>query len=190
MPIKDFDIEVHRAIDVDGLAALSEPEAEAASDEGYLRGNNRYEDHRGWNWEDVRAALKVEASIVEQLGCAEDAAAAEAAFEQERNLDGEGPAGLWGLDVGVASAVIALSALGATPFISCNAGSFGGAHPASQPYVAFYLADASPHLLLDLGARAGVGLDAEDGVLRLYARSVLDLLQFARLAEMHLGQSA
>lgn len=181
---------MHRAVDADVLDSLSELEADVASDEGYLRGNSRYEDHRGWGWEDLRAALTVEVSIVERFGRAEDAAAAEAAFEEERNLEGEGPEALWGLDVGVASAVIALSALGAMPFISCNAGSFGGAHPASQPYVAFYLADASPRLLLELATGAGVGLDAENGVLRLYARTVLDLLLFARIAEARLGNGA
>lgn len=178
-----FNIEVHRAFDAAGLDDLSDVEADAASDDGYLRGNSRYEDHRGWTWRDLRAALDIETSIVERLAGAEDPAAAEAAFEAGRDPEEEGAKSLWGLDVGVASAVIALSALGATPFISCNAGSFGGAHPAGRPYVAFYLGTASPVLLLALAEGAGVGLEVEDGVVRLYARTVLDLLRFARLVE-------
>lgn len=174
---------MRREIDAGGLDALSEVDADTAGDDGYLRGNSRYEDHRGWSWEDVRASLTVETEIIDRLATAEDSAVAEAAFEAQRDLDGEGAEALWGLDVGVASAVIALSALGATPFISCNAGSFGGTHPASMPYVAFYLATASPDLLLALADEADVGLEIADGVLRLYARTVLDLLQFARLAE-------
>jgi hypothetical protein len=87
------------------------------------------------------------------------------------------------LDVGVASAVIALSALGATPFISCNAGSFGGVHPAGRPYVAFFVGAASPDILVELAEAAGVGLEVEDGVVRLYARTVLDLIKFADLAQ-------
>lgn len=174
---------MRRAIDGDRLEVLSEAEADAASDDGFLRGNSRYEEHRGWGWADVRAALKVEAAIIEQIARAEDASTAEATFEEQRDLEGEGAAALWGLDVGVASAVIALSSLGAAPFISCNAGSFGGTHPASKPYVAFYLGAASPHLLLALAEVADVGLEVVDGVLCLYARTVLDLLQFARLAE-------
>lgn len=133
----------------------------------------------------MRAALNAEAVIVEQLAVADDSAVAEAAFEEQRDPEGEGPESLWGLDVGVASAVIALSALGATPFISCNAGSFGGVHPASRPYVAFYIASASPDLLLALAEGAGLGLEVQDGVLCLYARTILDLMQFARLAEEH-----
>jgi hypothetical protein len=178
---------VHRTIDPEGLDALSDMEADVASDEGYLRGNGRYEDHRGWRWEDVRAALSVEAALVERLAGADDAAAAEELFEAWRDLEGEGAQALWGLDVGVASAVIALSALGATPFISCNAGSFGGTHPASKPYVAFYLAAASPDVLLRLAEIAGAGLEIADGVLCLYARTVLDIMQFARVAEAWRG---
>lgn len=183
LPIKVFDIEVRRAIDPQGLDGLSDVEADVAGDDGYLRGNGRYEDHRGWRWEDVRATLDVEAAIVERLAGSDDSAAAEATFEAQRDLEGEGAEALWGLDVGIASAVIALSALGALPFISCNAGSFGGTHPASKPYVAFYLAAASPDLLLTLAEMTDAGLEVVDGVLCLYGRSVLDLLQFARLAE-------
>lgn len=162
------------------LQSLPDAEADAAGDDGYLRGNSRYEDHRGWTVRDVAAALAVETRVVESLANAADCGDAEAAFEAERDPEADGPDGLWGLDVGVASAVIALSALGATPFISCNAGFFGGAHPASRPYVAFYLANADPTLLKKVAEEADVGLETEDGVLRLYARSVFDLLEFAR----------
>ncbi|KRC43581.1 hypothetical protein ASE17_20520 [Phenylobacterium sp. Root77] len=157
--------------------------ADAAGDEGYLRGNSRYADHRGWLWDDVRDALKVEAAVVDQIAAVPVSAEAEAAFEAQRDLDSEGAEALWGLDVGVASAVIALSALRAMPFISCNAGSFGGVHAASRPYVAFYIAEASPDLLLALAERAGVGLEVQDGVLCLYGRTILDLMQFASVAE-------
>lgn len=67
LPIKVFNIDLHRAFDSAGLGDLSDVEADAASDDGYLRGNSRYEDHRGWTWQDVRAALDVETSIVERL---------------------------------------------------------------------------------------------------------------------------
>lgn len=184
LPIKLFDIEVRRVVARDALDDLTTEVADAAGDEGYLRGNSRYADHRGWLWADVRDALKVEAAVVDQIAAAVPVSAeAEAAFEAQRDLDSEGAEALWGLDVGVASAVIALSALGAVPFISCNAGSFGGVHAASRPYVAFYIAKASADLLVALAESAGVGLEVQDGVLCLYGRTILDLMQFARLAE-------
>lgn len=169
------------------LEGLSDAEADAAGDEGYLRGNSRYEDHRGWAWSDVREALRVEAPLVAQIASAADSASAEAAFDAGRDPEIEGAEVLWGFDVGVAAAVIALSALGATPFISCNAATFGGPHPAVRPYVAFYIAGADPLVLIDLAKAADVGLEAEDGVACLYARSVLDLLKFARLAEQRVA---
>lgn len=183
LPIKVFEIEVRQTLDVQGLDALTDAEADAAGDEGFLRGNGRYEDHRGWTWRDVRAALEVEGPLLAQLAETDDSAATEAAFEAARDPEDEGAAVLWGLDIGVASAVIALSAMGAMPFISCNAGSFGGIHAASRPYIALYLAAAAPEAILALARRAGVGLEVEDGVVRLYARSALDLLQFACFAE-------
>ncbi|MDP3175384.1 MAG: hypothetical protein Q8M88_13205, partial [Phenylobacterium sp.] len=64
LTIKVFEIEVQRVIDEDALELISEVEADAASDEGYLRGNSRYDDHRGWTWNDVRAVLRVETPLV------------------------------------------------------------------------------------------------------------------------------
>lgn len=185
LPIKLFDIEVRRVVVGDGLDDLPTEIADAAGDEGHLRGNSRYADHRGWLWNDVREALKVEAAVIEQIAAAPVSAEAEAAFEAQRDLDSEGAEALWGLDVGVASAVIALSALGAVPFISCNAGSFGGVHAARRPYVAFYIGQASADLLEAFAESAGVGLEVQNGVLCLYGRTILDLMQFARLAEAY-----
>jgi len=171
-------------LDPKELEALSDMEADAAGDDGYLHGNSRYEDHRGWTWRDVRSALVREIAVVAQVAEAADSAAAESAFEAERDPEDEGPDVLWGLDIGVASAVITLSALGAIPFISCNAGSFGGPHPAARPYVAFFIASASPDTLLGLARAADVGLEADNGIVLLYARSVVDLIRFAELAEL------
>jgi hypothetical protein len=183
LPLKCFDITVRQVLAAADLEGLSDAEADAAGDEGYLRGNSRYEDHRGWAWSDVRDALKVEAPLVAQIASATDSAAAESAFDAARDPEIEGAEVLWGLDIGVAAAVITLSALGATPFISCNASTFGGPHPAARPYVAFYISGADPVALIDLAKAADVGLEAEDGVACLYARCVLDLLRFAELAE-------
>lgn len=183
MPIKVFDIDIHQAFDLVVADQLSELEADIASDEGYLRGNSRYQDLRGITWLDVPAVVDVEANLIELFSSADDPSAAEDAFETRRFQDGEGgPTLLYNFDVGVASAVIALAAMGATPFISCNAGSFGGSHPAARPYIAFYLGAASRSVLLVLAKGAGVGLETEDGLGRLCARDIRDLVNFARLA--------
>ena len=180
-PVRTFDLEIRRTITAEALDVLTDAEADAADDEGYLGGNRLYQDLRGWSWDEVREMLEVEAELIQELASAADPAQAESEYYESRDLDDESARGLYGLDVGVAAAAAALSALGATPFISCNAGSFGGTHAAQFPYVGFYLSHASLTTLLDLAARADVGLDAQDGAARLYARSILDLQKFARL---------
>ncbi len=50
----------------------------------------------------------------------------------------ESDEGLFGLDIGVASAVIALSAARCIPCSSCNGGAYGGSHQERHPVIAFY----------------------------------------------------
>jgi hypothetical protein len=180
--IRTFDVEIRRELDVSALDALSDAEAEAADEEAYLGGNCLYQDLRGWSWPEVGQALDYETALVERITNAPNPAAAEARFEDERDLEDDSIEGLYGLDVGVAAAVFALSALGTVPFISCNAGSFGRSHQAAHPYVAFYLSKADPTVLLALAEDADVGLVSQEGVVRLYARSVMDLRRFVLLA--------
>ncbi|HXZ18009.1 MAG TPA: hypothetical protein VEH77_18950, partial [Roseiarcus sp.] len=90
---------------------------------------------------------------------------------------------LWGLDVGVAAATIALSAYGATPVSSCNAGAFGGQHQAKHPYVAFYLPKALAAEIMHCAEESNVGLLCdEDGVAQIYGREEMDLHRFAETA--------
>lgn len=180
--VRTFDVEISRELDVAALDALSDAEAEAADEEAYLGGNRLYQDLRGWSWTEVREALNYEVALVERITDAFDPAAAEGQFEDERDLEDDSVEGLYGLDVGVAAVVFALSALGAVPFISCNAGSFGRSHQAAHPYVAFYLSKADPKVLLALAEDADVGLASQEGVVRLYARSIMDLRRFVLLA--------
>lgn len=179
---KTFDVQIRVQLDAATLDAPSSEELEAADDEGYLGGNRYYRDLRGWGWDDVRDALKIEGALIKTIAAAADPAAAEEAFEELRGAEDDDAEGLWGLDVGVAAAVLALSALGGIPFMSCNGGSFGKQHPAAHPYVAFYLGAMSPELVGELARATGVGLGAQDGVARLYARSVRDFHRFAALA--------
>lgn len=185
--VRIFDVETRRHLEVGALDVLTDAEAEAADEDGYLAGNHYYRDLRGWSWSDVRAMLAYEADLVAKIMSAPDPAAAEQTFEDEREIDEDSVEGLRGLDVGVGAAVTALSALGATPTISCNAGAFGAPHAASYPYVGFYLAEASPEVLLELAERADLGLEARDGLGHLYARSLSDLQRFAELALERFG---
>lgn len=185
--VRTFDVEIRRHLEVEALDVLTDSEAEAADEEGYLAGNHYYRDLRGWSWSEVRSMLDYEADLVAKIMSAPDPASAEQTFEEEREIDEDSVEGLRGLDVGVGAAVTALSALGATPTISCNAGAFGSAHAASYPYIGFYLAEASPDVLLDLAERADVGLEVRDGLGHLYARSLSDLRRFAELALERFG---
>lgn len=180
--VRIFDVEIRRELNVAECELLSEETAEAADENGELGGNALYQDLRGATWAHVRAVLEVEGALIRRVAEAADPAAAEAEYEEQRDTDPDNLEGLCGLDLGVAAAAAALSALGATPFISCNAGSFGGHHPAKCPYVAFYLSSASPARLLALAEAAGVGFGMRDGPITLYARSIIDLREFAQRA--------
>jgi hypothetical protein len=123
-------------LDVDRLAGLSEAAADEADESGYLAGNEMHQDLRGYSWVDVDRALEAERRFIAQLQTAEDLQAEAARIDDER-LDCLEPAdGLWALDIGVASATMALSALSATSVGSCNSGGFGGHHQGLRPYVA------------------------------------------------------
>ena len=105
---------------------MSMEELEQAEEDGALAGNRSYHDLRGFSWEEVRAALDAEISVINRLKAAEDLEAEISALEDLQATSFEEEPALWGLDVGVAAATIALSAYGATPVSSCNAGAFGG----------------------------------------------------------------
>lgn len=172
---------IQQALDVSTLAALSEAELDAAEDDGVLGGNQHYQDLQSCTLDDLRFALAQERALLDRLGQVKDSAEAEALFNGDRPPDDERYA-LWHLDIGVASAVLAVVALGGHAVLSCNGGAFGAAHAFSTPQVRFYLADASPHLLLRLAEDAGLGLTQEDGIVVLYGRSVEDFWRFASLA--------
>jgi len=178
-----YDVAINRNLVVDQAAALSQAEADEADESGFLAGNQMYQDLRGCGWDELARAIAVEREFIFRLQQAEDLEAEAARIDDERQDCFDPAEGLWELDIGVASATIALSALGAIPVGSCNAGGFGGHHQASRPYVAFYLAATDPELLTSIARDANVGLsNAAEGLVQIFAAGDLDLVCFAEVA--------
>jgi hypothetical protein len=178
-----YSVPIERELDVDQLARISESAAYEAEESGELAGNQMYQDLRGYGWAEVAAALEVEHRIIARLQAAEDLEAEAANVEDDRIESFEPVDSLWGLDVGVASATIALSALGGVPVGSCNAGGFGGLHQAAFPYVTFFVGHALPETLIAIARAANVGLrNAEGGLAQIFGAGDLDLLRFAETA--------
>ena len=100
------------------------------------------------------ARSRYERRLIARLQAAEDLEAEAERIDDERLDCFEPSDGLWGLDIGVASATIALSALGAIPVGSCNAGGFGGHHQGAYPYVAFFIGGAAPEAIISTARAA------------------------------------
>ena len=142
------------------------PESDLASEEHFVRG---YIDMRGLTWEDACEALRLEQDIL--LRAEGDLAGAGEALSDDEYY------ALYGLDVGVTAAVVALSAASCAPFTSCNG---GVGHHEAHPAIGFYCRKGRVRSLLNAAEVASCGLvNGEGGFLVLYAASVAPLLLFA-----------
>lgn len=176
-----FDVEVRRDVKPRGLtwptlAELNDPEAT-------LGGNHLYEDLRWARWSHVRRVIKIETDAIGRIMAAADPAEAADRLDQTYQKTGElhiHP--LHGLDLGVASATLALAANRAVPVISCNGGAFGGSHLGLHPYVAFHARKNALGELLAWAGEAGAGLVGRDGLVVLYADRIDPMIAFARIA--------
>jgi hypothetical protein len=169
-----FDIDIVRKVDARRLAW---PEFDEADDERSLGGNRDYSDLRGLSWSEAQRILNYETDLILRIEDAEDA-------EQEMDQIGdelyEEDVGLYGLDLGVASSVVGLSAAKCVPFASCNGGSFGGHHHERYPLVAFFAQLSAVTSLIACAEAAGVGLEGnESGGLVVYADDIRKMRQFA-----------
>jgi hypothetical protein len=118
-----------------------------------------------------------EESLLERLKSTDDLAATLDIIKDELYEDDEG---LWGLDIGVASSVIALSAARCIPCTSCNGGCFGDRHHEGYPLVSFYTMPAWIPYLLETAEEAGVGLiNEESGSILVYANDISRMMSFA-----------
>lgn len=167
---------LRRDIDARALAPL--PGEDEANDESYFQGNRDYQDLRGMTWEDVAGALEQEERLIARLRRSTDPHDELEQIEEHRLQEDE----LFGLDLGVGSAVLALSALGGAPFFSCNGGAFGGQHAQTHPLVVSYMPAESVAAALGAAREAGVGMVLDDwGRVQLYATAVDPMIKFARL---------
>ena len=179
---RTYPVAMVRRLDVDALAVLSDEEADSGDDNG-LQGNQQYRDMRGISWDQVAEALAGEAALFQRFAAAADVDEEAELYAEEREEAFLPEEDLWGLDIGVIGATLALSALGATTVSSCNAGGFGGRHTAAFPHVAFYLPREAAPEVMAIAAAADVGLDVVDGgIARLYGRTDQDLHRFGEFA--------
>lgn len=142
------------------LSYLAWFDGDDADDGTGLGCNLEYRDLRGLRLEDLRRVLDRESKWIERFladgsdcdGCEDGCDACELEVE--------------GLELGVASAVVALSALGCIPYTSCNGGVFGGEHVADHLIIGFYLRPPHVETVREASRRAGVGLtnDRSGGV--------------------------
>ena len=171
-----------REIDLGALAVLSEEEADAGEDIG-LQGNQLYRDMRGVSWAQVADALEQEAALFQRFAASADLDEEAERYAEEREDAFLPEEDLWGLDIGVIGATLALSALGATTVSSCNAGGFGGRHVAWFPYVVFFLPREIASEVLVIGEAADVGVAmTTGGLVCLSGRTDLDLHRFGQVA--------
>lgn len=176
-------LDVHVTIEVDP-AALTWPAPGAARDETGLGMNRQYCDLRGMGWRTVKGILAVEGELIREVMAAPDPVLAmvELGARIEEELDEGGDHPLFGLDLGVASATLSLSAVGCVTFASCNGGGFGeGRHLESYPLIAFYMRSRVAAIIAECAALANVGLAMHnDGSLQVYADRATDLYAFAK----------
>jgi hypothetical protein len=178
-----YPVVIEQVLDVASLAELSDTAANEADESGYLEGNQMYQDLRGYGWPDVARTLALERRLIAKLQKAENLETEALRIDDERLHFFEPSDGLWGLDLGVAPATIALSAMGAIPVGSCNAGGFGGKHQGVHPYVAFFIGGAAPDLIISIARTAGVGIRSDStGLAQIFGAGDLDLLRFAETA--------
>jgi hypothetical protein len=180
--LRTYPVAIVRDLDVDALAILSDEEADSGEDDG-LQGNQQYRDMRGITWDQVADAVEGEAVLFRRFAASANVDQEAELYEEEREEAFLPEEDLWGLDIGVIGATLALSALGATTVSSCNAGGFGGRHVALFPHVAFFLPRDAAAEVMAIAAEADLGLDVvEGGIARLYGRQDHDLHRFGEVA--------
>jgi hypothetical protein len=169
-----FDIEIHRSVD---FGILSWPASGEAVDEASLGGNRDYMDFRRLTWSAAKTTLQSEADLLSEIENATDPHDKYFELEENEKIDDA----CFGLDLGVASTVFALSAARCVPFSSCNGGTFDDRHHAERyPLVGFYARPPIAQALLACAEETRAGLtNAFYGSLIVFAEDLPGLRRFA-----------
>jgi hypothetical protein len=167
-----FDVEIARKVDKQHLGWPGPGEAD---DDRNLGCNREYMDLRGRSWREAEMVFALEGELIRRIESAADPVDEYQAVEDELFESDEG---LFGLDLGVASTVVALSAGKCVPFSSCNGGAFGGKHHERYPVVAFYAPVQMLALLLASAEEADIGLESGNH-LDAYTNDIRKMRAFA-----------
>ena len=139
--------------------------------------NREYENLGGITWSEVEETLGYESRELERHGA--DQAIVEECEDDDSVM--EATEYLKGLDLGVASSVLALSAAQCVTFSSCNGGALGDFHHERHPLVSFFPKRKWIPVLLECARKSGTGLENQDGgALQLYADDLRKMVVFAK----------
>ncbi len=172
---RNFEIGITRSLSNQGLGWPGR--GEAGTDSG-LGCNRSYSDLRGLSWGDARRVFELETTLVGRIEAAADP---EDEYEQIEDELYEEDEGLFGLDIGVASATVALCAAGCVTCSSCNAGAYGGHHHEHCPVIAFFAKAHHVEPLFICTAEAGIGIEQENGMVIAFVRDIRDMRSFAAI---------
>lgn len=157
------------------MSSLGWPAPGDASADSGLGCNRLYIDLRRLTWTEAKRVLALERQLIRKVESHANPIELEEFVAEELSAIGDS---LYGLDVGVAAAVVALSAARCIPFNSCNGGAFGGHHQEVYPLVAFYTRNRSVDLIISAAEEANIGLYGQQ-FLVAYADDVRKLMDFS-----------
>lgn len=170
--IPEFDVPTAIHVDFDALRPPAS--VQPAGSAGY---NGDHVDLTRTSWAEAIEALTEE---TQWLAEANEASTTVDEFEEHLYETGQDDPDtqfvtMAGLDVGVAGLVLALSAAGYLPWISCSA--HGGG--TKIPQVGLYASAPRAMILIEAAQEVGCGIEDRDGGLWIFARSVLDMNRLA-----------
>jgi hypothetical protein len=172
--LSNRNVEVTRLVD---LHQLAWPTRKQRSADSSLGGNPEYLDFSGRGWSEAKRLIRYETSLLNEFAGLESLAQSLKSTGRADKISEQ----LHGLDLGIASAVFALSAAGCIPFSSCNGGIPGDYHSEQYPLVAFYARGPAVPLLLAAAEEVTAGLENTDaGALMVYSRDLITMVRFAR----------
>jgi hypothetical protein len=165
-----------RAVQKVDASKLRWPSEEDAASGDFESLNRDYVDLRMLSWSEARSIFELEGRLIgrfEQIRTRTDALALRSDYAR---VDHE----LFGLDLGVASTVVALSAARCIPIGSCNAGAFGGKHTHPSPAVGFWCRRTAVPLLVKAAREARVALlNHRHGEVFVNGATILRMRNFA-----------